>query len=92
MFKWGLFPYIHDIITMESTKKLQAMISVVSTMLLKGLHGATSMANYREQDMVTVNVSMQQIQQYILFIKRNTVPLSCTLNSVFCIITWNPVV
>lgn len=32
-------------ITMESTKKLQAMISAVSTMLLKGLHGATSKAS-----------------------------------------------
>ncbi len=46
----GLFACIVFIITMESTKKLQAMISAVSTMLLKGLHGATSKANYREQD------------------------------------------
>lgn len=42
----AMFPHIANIITMESTKKLQAMISAVSTMLLKGLHGATSIASY----------------------------------------------
>lgn len=31
------------------------MISAVSTMLLKGLHGATSKANYREPDIWTIN-------------------------------------
>lgn len=38
------------IITMESTMKLQVMISTVSNMLLKGSHGATSRASCREQD------------------------------------------
>ena len=42
LFIWDLLPHI---ITIESTKKLQVMISAVSKMLLKGLHGATSMAN-----------------------------------------------
>lgn len=40
----------HRIITMESTMKLQVMISTVSNMLLKGSHGATSRASCREQD------------------------------------------
>lgn len=40
----------HKIITMESTMKLQVMISTVSNMLLKGSHGATSRASCREQD------------------------------------------
>lgn len=44
-------PFIGGVITMESTKKLQAMISAVSTMLLKGLHGATSKANCGESEM-----------------------------------------
>lgn len=39
-----------SVITMESTKKLQAMISAVSIMLLNGLHGATSMASCSEED------------------------------------------
>lgn len=40
----------HTFITMESTMKLQVMISTVSNMLLKGSHGATSRASCREQD------------------------------------------
>lgn len=41
-----LFAQVPSLLTMESTKKLQAMISAVSKMLLKGLHCATSKANY----------------------------------------------
>ena len=39
-------PYIAFLVTNESTKKLQATISTVSTMLLKGLQAATSMVSW----------------------------------------------
>lgn len=46
---------------MESTKKLQVTISTVSIMLLKGLHGATSMASCTKQE-------NQAVKHNILFI------------------------
>lgn len=50
MFQWDLLSRVSSKLTMESTRKLHVMISAVSTMLLKGLHGATSKASCREQD------------------------------------------
>lgn len=45
--------------TTESMMKLHATISILSTMLLIGLHGATSLANCRDKThMDTVNIGV----------------------------------
>lgn len=49
---WDQRVGLSRVITMESTMKLQVMISTVSSMLLKGSHGATSRASCREWDTV----------------------------------------
>lgn len=50
--------------TTESMMKLHATISILSTMLLIGLHGATSLANCRDKThMDTVNIGV--LRHYI---------------------------
>lgn len=76
---------ISNIITIESTKKLQAMISAVSTMLLKGLHGATSIASYRKQD---INSEGQNTTDSgIRAINSNTAPILLYVKFSFCSLT-----
>lgn len=56
----------HWVITMESTMKLQVMISTVSSMLLKGSHGATSRASCRQRDTGAESVSVSRSQSKLL--------------------------
>ena len=71
----GFVSLLINDVTIESTRKLQAMISAVSTMLLKGLHGATSRANYRETDTHTTDSGIPSVHQ------QQHRPLLCLLNS-----------
>lgn len=64
-----LFARVLSLLTIESTKKLQVMISAVSRMLLKGLHCATSRASYTRCKQETLERSTFNISlSYILFL------------------------
>lgn len=60
------------------------MISAVSTMLLKGLQGATSRANYREED-----INSEQTHTHIL---EHTLCISSNTVAVCSLMTWSPAV